>query len=156
MSDVAVQKERASQATVVRRFSHGRDHERLAQGREMLREALLERWFDEQTRKLWIATLVGEAADVAARGQWRVEHPADLAGDDLKSLATAMTDVSGSSPELVLNEDLKVGVRISHAGAVLDASLDGLLAHEEAIEGFLLAQIRALVEGREAGENPGD
>lgn len=156
MAELAVQKERASQATVVRQFSHGRDRERLVQGREMLREALQERWREEHSRKQWIATLVGEVADVFAQGRWLVEHPQDLAGDDLESLVSAATDISGSSPELVANEELKVGLRITLAGAVLDASLDGLLAHQEAIEGLLLAQILELVEGRETGENSGD
>ena len=100
--------------------------------------------------------MVSEAADVVAQGRWLVEHPEDLAGDDLESLVTAATDISGSSPELVANEELKVGLRITLAGAVLDASLDGLLAHQEAIEGLLLAQILELVEGRETGENSGD
>jgi hypothetical protein len=152
----AVQKERASQATASRQVLQGRDRERLLQGKELLRDALMKRWRRERSRWQWIEMLIGEAADVVESGRWIVEHPSDLTDADLKELLLAVTDVAGSPPELVTKEEMTAGMRIARSGAVLDASLEGLLAYEDVIEGLLLAEILAHAEGRETGEDSVD
>jgi hypothetical protein len=111
----------------------------------------MNRWRRERSRWQWIELLIGEAADVIESGRWVVEHPSDLTDADLKELSLAVTDVAGSPPELVMMEEMTAGFRIARSGAVLDASLEGLMAHEDVIEGLLLAQILALTEGRETG-----
>lgn len=156
VAELAVQKERAAQATVARQFSHGRDRERLVQGRQQLRHELLERWREEQARKQWISALIGEAADVVERGQWTIEHPHDLPEVDVSGVSKVAADVAGGQPELVPIENLAAGLRIRQKGAVLDASLDGLLAHKDAIDGLLLSQMKELAEDGEVGENRGD
>ena len=152
----AVQKERASQATASRQVLQGRDRDRLSRGKELLRDALLNRWRRERSRWQWIETLIGEAADVVESGRWIIEHPSDLTDADLTELSLAVKDVAGNPPELVTTEKLTAGLRIEHSGAVLDASLEGLMAHEDTIEGLLLAEILALVEGRKTGEDSVD
>ncbi len=152
----AVQKERASQATASRQVLQGRDRERLLQGKELLRAALMKRWRRERSRWQWIEMLIGEAADVIESGRWIVQHPSDLTEADLKELSLAVMDVAGSPPELVMTEEMTAGLRIARSGAVLDASLEGLMAYEDVIESLLLAEILALTVGRETGEDSVD
>jgi hypothetical protein len=152
----AVQKERASQATASRQVLQGRDRERLLQGKELLRAVLMKRWRRERSRWQWIEMLIGEAADVIESGRWIVQHPSDLTEADLKELSLAVMDVAGSPPELVMTEEMTAGLRIARSGAVLDASLEGLMAYEDVIESLLLAEILALTVGRETGEDSVD
>lgn len=156
LQERAIQKERASQATASRQILQGRDRQRIQNGKELLRNALMDRWRRERSRWQWIETLIGEAADVVDSGRWIVEYPGDLTDADLTELSLAVTDVAGSPPKLITTEKLTAGLRIAHSGAVLDASLEGLMAHEDVIEGLLLAEILVLAEGRETGEDSVD
>lgn len=151
-----LQKERASIATHDRQVRQRQERERLRRGRKQLREELLKRWSDKETRLAWAITLATEASAALEFNRWVVEHPAELDDDDIATVRAAMSEPAGSTVEMLAVSDLAAGLRVRCDGTSMDMTLEGLMAHEATIEGLLLAEIYRLENEYEAVEKTHD
>lgn len=127
----------AALASRLRRKQQELDRQQLATGEDQLREALLQRWNDEQCRQEWAQALLSEAAALLPPANWTVQYPASLTEGEANAL---LADGGDLSPEP--SPDLEAGFRLRCGDAQLDMSIDGLLAQSEEIAGQLLAEIR--------------
>ncbi len=105
-----------------------------------LEQALLERWGQAGTRRLWIEATLERALTRLPSGPWVVRHP--LGWPEAERTAFHRSLVSKSQDRGVdfqPDEAVRAGLIISSDGTSLDASVQGLFADREAIEAELLA-----------------
>ena len=134
-----IQVAEAERATRMRRRVELRDVEVLAAAWPRLREAMLARWAAAETRKAWAETYVGQAIALLPPGQWTIRHPRDWPAGEQDLAVSRVQEASGQPPVLIADPQVTAGLILSSAGAVLDASLDGLLRDRGRIEARLLA-----------------
>lgn len=113
----------------------------------MLAEALVERWQNEAARHVWIGAVARFARERLLGGTSRVEHP-PLWNAEARSRFLAELGDKFEIPDFVCDETLTAGLRITTAGAVVDATPHGLVCDAINVRGMLLAEINA---GRDAG-----
>jgi F0F1-type ATP synthase membrane subunit b/b' len=110
----------------------------------LLHKAMAARWKDTEARQRWVESVAKLCAIRLRPGQWTITHPADWSVSDQK----AFTRLLGGNikVELIFKADKKLiaGLKVASNQAVLDATLEGLLADERTIEGLVL---QALDEG---------
>jgi hypothetical protein len=108
---------------------------------EPLRAALLARWNDAATRRLWVEGLVRRALARLPRTAWRVEHAPDWPATEQARFSVVLTEKLGEKPNLQVADDIAGGLRVHADTALLDGTLDGLLADRRAVEALLLAEM---------------
>ncbi|MBF0165363.1 MAG: hypothetical protein HQM01_12845 [Magnetococcales bacterium] len=141
-------REQALHGARVRAEIERRNHEMrltqrsLEQERRLLEEALLARWRDGESRRVWLARGVEGALGVLPSGTWEIGRPVELSPEDLAFLLARIR--AGGVVEVIDRSDpaLEAGIRIGCRGAWFDASLAGLLADGQGIEARLLALMR--------------
>ncbi|NCA70205.1 MAG: hypothetical protein EOM91_08860 [Sphingobacteriia bacterium] len=116
-----------------------------------LREALLARWADRATRRVWTSRAIEQALRVLPVGRWTLRHPPDWVESEWSPLVAGLTRELGQAPRLIAEAALSAGLVIANQGAVLDASLEGLLRDRRHVESRLLA-ILAQAAGAGAAE----
>jgi vacuolar-type H+-ATPase subunit E/Vma4 len=131
----------ARNQTLIRRQHQAADKVLLDEAWPMLEQALHSLWETHSSRKQWISQAVETAASTFIGENWVFEHPADLAEEDRKYLISRIKEM-GKEVELRVNEDIKVGVRVSVDGTCLDATREGLLKQKVAIEAMLISRTR--------------
>jgi vacuolar-type H+-ATPase subunit H len=104
-----------------------------------LAEKLQARWQQPEQRRAWVEKIAATALAVVPARQWLIEHPRDWPVEEQQALATQVEAQSGKRPELAIAPELVAGIRISTDGAIIDGSLDGLLADRNGIESGILA-----------------
>jgi vacuolar-type H+-ATPase subunit H len=134
-----IQVAEAERATRMRRRVELRDAEVLAAGWPRLREAMLARWVAADTRQAWVDAHLAQAIALLPPGQWQVRHPSGWPADEQELAVSRIQDANGRPPVLIADPEVAAGLILSSAGAVLDASLDGLLRDRGRIESRLLA-----------------
>lgn len=108
---------------------------------EPLRAALLARWRDAASRRLWVDGLARRAQVRLPHTAWRIEHPSDWPAPERKQFTAALTATLGAEPQLQVAADIAGGLRVHADTALLDGTLDGLLADRRAVEALLLAEM---------------
>jgi len=136
----SLQTAEAALETRIRRMRLAVDLELLELGEKALRTALERRWNDTEARTKWLMLALAEAAERLPAGGWRLEYPASLDADWLKTVLQETT--ADCDMELSPAAELKAGFRIRRGGATLDLGYGGLLAREERIASLLLAELR--------------
>jgi vacuolar-type H+-ATPase subunit E/Vma4 len=136
----AIARTEAALASRRRRRQQAIDSERLDRGLERLKQALLSRWQDAQTRRAWIDAAIDEAAAVLPPDGWVVEYGGSL---DVPALTATLAGRT-ADPAVQASPQIECGIRIRRGSARLDMSIEGLLAHQAALAGELLAEIYAL------------
>lgn len=144
--DRSLQKASAALASRIRRKQQDLDKEHLELGHEALREALIERWSDPDARASWAAALLLQAAALLPNSTWVIEYPASL---DAKEAARLLSPPGKASVETRPAEDMEAGFRLRHQDALLDMSVEGLLAQADEMAGELLAEIHRQQEALE-------
>jgi vacuolar-type H+-ATPase subunit H len=105
-----------------------------------LADALQARWQQPRLRREWIEKIVFTAIAVVPGREWLVEHPQDWATDDQQQLSELVEAGSGVRPQFRIVPGLTAGIRISTDGAVIDGSLQGVMADRTGIESLILAK----------------
>ncbi len=105
-----------------------------------LEQALLERWGQADTRRLWIEVALEWALARLPAGPWTVRHPPGWPEAERTAFHRALASKSrdrgvGFQPD----EAVRAGLIISSDRTSLDASVQGLFADRQAIEAELLA-----------------
>lgn len=104
-----------------------------------LRDALLQRWRVAETRGQWVSHYLDYAVEVLPKGRWAIRHAPEWSETERSGLAAALQRSVGHRPVFDADGDIEAGLIAECAGAVLDASLDGLLADRTRLEARLLA-----------------
>jgi hypothetical protein len=104
-----------------------------------LRQVLVARWADPQLRRIWADHAVAQARQRLPVGLWTLRHPPDWSASEWAPLEAQLTNDLNQAPHFRADGALMAGLVIEADGAVLDASLDGLLRDRRRIEARLLA-----------------
>ncbi|MBK1719617.1 hypothetical protein [Thiocystis violacea] len=115
-----------------------------------LREALVARWREPESRRHWIRFARLQAERSLPPGVWTIRHPPDWASSERMELASRLTGETGRPPRFLADGALRAGLVIEVAGASLDISLDGLLRDRPRLEARLLALMVRADEPMEA------
>ena len=104
-----------------------------------LEHKLNDMWGDPAVQSRWLGTTLDAALKRLGSGIWRLGHPPEWE----QGLADAvLSRMAGSPPEtrLELHPDpgIHAGFRVVHEGAMVDATVNALLADRGALEGMLL------------------
>lgn len=127
--------------TVRRQHQQRCDYALLESAWEPLRAALAARWRDSAARRRWVAAFVRHALARLPHVAWRIEHPADWPGAERAALAASLGSALGMAPQFAVAGDIAAGLRVQAGAALLDGTLEGLLADRRAVEALLLAEI---------------
>jgi hypothetical protein len=119
----------------------------LDQARQPLHEALLRRWDNASSRRLWIDALLEIATRTLLVHDWRIEHPSSWPLAEREALRQQLVPLGAKAPVFVACDDINAGLRIIARGATIDATLVGLLQRKTAIEAVLMARLMPLLAG---------
>jgi hypothetical protein len=103
-----------------------------------LRPALEGRWADAAGRAAWMRAVVAQGRAHLPHGAWVASHPPGLAPAEQETLRALVLEASGHEPALTAVPALRAGLLLRSGHAVLDGSVDGLLANREWVEARLL------------------
>jgi hypothetical protein len=138
-----VQAARAERVTRERRASEQTSVDLLAAAWPLLRARLLASWGDPERRRRWATHYLREALRVLPRGQWTVRHAPDWAPEEQQAAVAELGDALPQPPRFRSDGGITTGLVIESGGAMLDASLEGLLRDRARLEARLLALIEA-------------
>lgn len=130
---------RAGEQAEDRRNRLARDALALDEGRALLREALAARWRDAGSRRRWCTSVIEDAARVLPKGQWELAYPANWSDEERDETLRTATEAAGECPVPTPAEDIEAGLRVAIGDAVLDGTVEGLLARAAELDARLLA-----------------
>ena len=137
----AIDKQRAKIETAKRQNFQDRENAFLDVIWQQLERELINRWQDDAARQDWLRGAVDQALGHLHPGGWRVEHPQNWLPDELTPYLDRIKAFSGDEVAFVAVKDFDVGVRIQANGVLVDATLSGVLAAQNAIAATMLAEI---------------
>jgi hypothetical protein len=138
-----IQAARAERATRERRTSDQTSVDRLTAAWPLLHSRLLARWGDPDGRQRWTTHYLREALRVLPRGEWTVRHAPEWSEEEQHAAAGLLAAELGRTARFRTDRGIEGGLIIEGGGAVLDASLDGLLRDRLRLEARLLALVEA-------------
>jgi hypothetical protein len=122
------------------RWVNDRTHtDLLAAAWPRLREALLERWRDPDGRERWVRSHLDQALAVLPKGGWMIRHAREWGEAERQTALERLTAALGRPPRFQTDGGIEAGLSVSSGGAVLDATLAGLLRDRPRLEARLLA-----------------
>ena len=104
-----------------------------------LEAALLRRWRQPADRRRWLEQAMDLARRVLPGPLWSIRHAADVGPDEQAALAGELAPGLVQPPEVRPDLGIRAGLVIRSGDAVLDATLDALLADRRSLEARLLA-----------------
>ena len=113
----------------------------LDQAWQALEQQLRELWANHDGRRRWIQQAVRVGLQRLPANHWRITHPRLWNAEDQATLSAAVVNGLEQAPELLEDERIKAGIMLRSSGALLDMTLEGLIADRGAIEAELLARI---------------
>ena len=138
-----IQAARAEQTTQERSARERMSLELLRTAWPLLRERLLARWREPEQRRRWTAAYLRRALSMLPHGRWTVRHAPEWCDQERREALTELIDDFGQAPGFRSEPAMEAGLIIESGGAVLDASLGGLLADRARLEARLLALLAA-------------
>jgi len=141
-----IRESRARLATLERLRTQRRHAELLTRAEVGLSQALEARWQDAQGRERWVRNVVSQALEVLPRGQWELWHGELWDEATAEAVREQTAERSDIDVRFETKEHIQVGLCVCHEGVVLDATLEGLLAHRDAVRERLLAHLTAVHE----------
>lgn len=111
-----------------------------------LEAVLVSRWRDPAGRQTWVQGVLEQARRLLPKGVWTLRHAPDWPETEWQALGTLLAAELGTEPRFVADGSLSAGLAIEGAGALLDASLEGLLKDRTRIEARLLALLEEVPE----------
>jgi len=155
-----LQAARAASATRLRERRQEITRTRLDEAWSILERTLADRWAHAAGRREWLTGALAVAARHLPAGTWRLAHPADLdPGEARAAFAAVSEDRPDVEIECVQEDALDGGIRIHVANAVLDVTMQALLAERARVEGLLLgalAQQGAEIAGAATPQRAGE
>lgn len=142
-----VQAARAERATRERSLGERTNHDLLDAAWPRLRAQLLACWRDANCRLRWVTGYLRQAVGVLPHGQWTIRHAVEWNASERRDLSAELEQRIGQVPRFQSDGSVEAGVVIECTGAVLDASLSGVMRDRAQLEARLLALLR---EGAEA------
>lgn len=127
----------AQLATQRRLHAQQRTAALLRLARQRLPGVLLALWQQPPARAAWVARTLQAAKARLPQGAWQVVHAADWPEAEALALAAELHASLGAPAQLVPSAGIAAGLKLSIAGNVIDASLDGLLASRSEVEARL-------------------
>jgi hypothetical protein len=134
-----IQAARAEKATRGRRVSDRANMDLLVAAWPLLRARLASTWSNPRGRRAWTGRFLSDAMDLLPKGRWEIRHAGQWAESERQELLPALEQHLGQSPRFETDGRIEAGLIIACEGAVLDASLDGLLQDRPRLEARLLA-----------------
>jgi hypothetical protein len=135
----------AQLATERRLVTQRRSAEQLSLGWASLRVALQTRWDDAEACRAWtdahLARVRTVLRAVDASQAWLLTGPGDWPAAERDRVAAALREHGAPAVRFVADPLLTAGFRVQAGHNVLDATLDGLLADRNAVQGRLLQLI---------------
>ena len=107
---------------------------------------LASRWRDPAGRQTWVQGGLEQARRLLPKGVWTLRHAPDWPETEWQALGTLLAAELGIEPRFVADGSISAGLAIEGAGALLDASLEGLLKDRTRIEARLLALLEEVPE----------
>jgi hypothetical protein len=104
-----------------------------------LHEALSRRWAVKETRAIWSRHAIEQAQRLLPTGLWTVRHPPEWSAAEWEPFEAELTRVLGQAPHFRADGAVSAGLVIETHGALLDASLEGLMRDRRRLEARLLA-----------------
>jgi len=141
----------AAQQTKQRLLSEAKAKQLLRRGWQQLPEVLQRHWEDTHARRQWCETLIQDAAQAFGAVDLRVEHPATLSAEEKDRLQAIAKD-RGAEATFAARQGISCGLIISFKGAILDGTIDGLLADRRYVEARLLDEINRTRQGEGANQ----
>jgi L-lactate utilization protein LutC len=111
--------------------------ELLAGAWSTLRAKLIERWNTPATREQWTRAHLARALEAVPHGQWHIEHAAAWTAAE-RSRAAAELEDADITAVAFSERKFEAGFRVVAGCNVFDATLDGLIADRDQLEGRLL------------------
>ncbi len=130
----------ARNQTLLRQQHHKEERALLDVAWPMLRTAMMALWQQHETRCQWIESAIETGKQRLRQQGWRIEHPTNFSKADRQCIEQMLA--GDEKPELSACDDIEAGIRIRLEGAVIDATLDGLLRQKRAIEARMIARIK--------------
>ena len=133
------------------------DAQLLARGMPLVENAMRRRWEDSSARQIWIIHALEIALTFLAAGNWQIYLPPTIHEDEFSRICSGVDIVDSITLDLVSDREIKTVLRIEMDDAVVDATLEGLLADTETIKAMLLAEIGSMnsVYGRNESNSTG-
>ena len=142
-----IQAARAERATRERRTSEHWSLDLLESAWPLLRERLLARWRVPERRQRWAARYLRQARDLLPRERWTVRHAPEWRESERQAMVVELIEYLGRAPRFQSEGRIAAGLIVESGGAVLDASLEGLLQDRARLEARLLALLGAAEAG---------
>lgn len=136
---------RAKLHTMMMQQRHQADQRFLEQSWNLLAAKLQARWQQPKQRQAWVEKIVLNAIQMVPGKDWLVEHPKDWSGEEQKQLRSQVNDKFTGKLKFNKVTEITAGIRIITDGAVIDGSLQGLMADKNGIESIFLAQCRECI-----------
>lgn len=136
---------RAKLHTMMMQQRHQADLRFLEQSWNLLAAKLQARWQQPKLRQAWVQKIVRNATKMVPGKDWLVEHPKDWTSDEQKQLRNQVNDKFTGKLKFKNVTEITAGIRIVTDGAVIDGSLQGLMADRTGIESIFLAQCRECI-----------
>jgi hypothetical protein len=134
---------RAERSTRHRRLREQRDQAALAALWPALRRVLAEHWAHPEHRPAWVQQTFDRAIRRLPKGAWEVRHAEGWPdAERLEQLKRVFAE-TGAMPSTRADASLSAGLVIMSGGAVLDASLEGLMSDRARLEARALALWKA-------------
>jgi len=134
-----IQAARAERATRERRKSERTSTDLLAAAWPRVREGLLDRWRGPLQRRQWVTGYLRQGLKMLPRQRWTVRHAAEWGEAERQEAGAELAHALGQEPRFETDGSIEAGLIIESGGAVLDASLEGLLRDRAQLEARLLA-----------------
>lgn len=138
-ADVRIQAARAERATRERRSSERAHTELLETAWPHLRARLLARWLESAGRRAWTRRYLLQALELLPQGPWHLRHAAHWSEPERREATRDLDSGLAVPPEFEIDDSMQAGLIVECEGAVLDASLDGLMRDRARLEARLLA-----------------
>jgi len=134
-----IQAARAERTTRERRSSERANIERLDITWPRLRARLLARWLEPAGRCAWTRRYLLQALELLPQGRWHVRHAAEWGESERQDATEELGGQLDAAPGFETDGRIQAGLIVESEGAVLDASLDGLMRDRARLEARLLA-----------------
>ena len=117
------------------------DYALIQAGLKQLDTALVARWRDVTARHQWVESLMRTALARLPRVRWEISHPPEWPQREQSELDTRLAPQLGVAPVLRAEPGISAGLRVRAGTALLDGTLEGLLADRAMIEALMLAEL---------------
>lgn len=142
----AITSAQAQRDTHIRQQQQQADKSSLQKAWILLENQLIQSWSQTRAQNQWLEMTLNQAANMLPHGNWTIYHPTTWTTAQSNFDQQIEQHIS-HKPVFKSDSAIKVGIRICHDSACVDATLEGLLHDRSRIESMLLAVIHQLRNG---------